>query len=459
MDQKFNWDRRILEKYAVSAPRYTSYPTANLFSEDFTEEDYSEACARLNHRISPISVYVHIPFCQRACFYCGCNRTITRSKKKIQEYLEGLYREIARRSDSFSHRRVLQLHWGGGTPNYLDNSQMTELMHELATHFELDGSESRDFSIEIDPRSVEEQSIALIRGLGFNRISLGIQDFDPEVQRAINRIQPYESIRELMQEINRFDFSSVNFDLIYGLPHQNLERMKKTLDQVVGLKPDRIACYNYAHMPDRFPAQRAIASTALPGAEQKLRICELIGKTLTENGYQHIGLDHFALNDDELCRAAETGNLQRNFQGYSRTLAEDLVGIGASAISEVGDCYAQNQKDLNSYLDVSRNAGLPIIKGIRLSKDDRIRKKIIQSICCKLRLDMEEIETEFGISFRRMFSQQLESLKPLERDGLVRWNNSVLEVSYAGRFVLRNICMLFDQYLQSKAPQSFSKVV
>lgn len=447
MELDFNWNAGILEKYAVPAPRYTSYPTANLFHDRFTEQDYLDECSKLSNRISPISVYVHIPFCERACFYCGCNRTITRSRDRIQQYLDGLYREIEQRSKLHGHRRVLQLHWGGGTPSYLDHSQMTELMHELAMRFELDGSNGRDFSIEIDPRSIEDQSIALIRGLGFNRLSLGIQDFDPRVQKAINRIQPYELIRELMQEINKFDFTSVNFDLIYGLPHQNLDRMRRTLEQVLELQPDRIACYNYGHMPDRFPAQSAIANSALPSNAEKLGLFELISKTLTRNGYNHIGLDHFALHEDELCQAALEGTLQRSFQGYSRILAEDLIGFGASAISEVGDCYLQNERDPQSYISAFSNDRLAIVRGIRLSKRDRIRKRIIQSICCKLRLNLAEIETEFSFSFQQTFTTQMEALKDLETDGLVRWEGTVLIVTYAGRYALRNICMLFDDYL------------
>lgn len=459
MESITSWGNGVFDKYALTVPRYTSYPTANLFRDDFTEQDYLDECQRLNNRITPISVYVHIPFCERACFYCGCNRTITRSRDRIQIYLESLYKEVNSRSKSFSHRRVLQLHWGGGTPNYLNNPQMTELMHELAINFELDGSDSRDFSIEIDPRSVEEQSIALIRGLGFNRISLGIQDFDPQVQKAINRIQPYELICDLMQEINRFKFASVNFDLIYGLPHQNIERIKQTLDRVIKLGPSRIACYNYAHMPDRFPAQAVIANSSLPSAKEKLKLYQFISETLCANGYIHIGLDHFALKDDELVKASKKGLLQRNFQGYSRTVSEDLVGIGASAISEVGDCYSQNQREVAPYLEASGQNRLPIFKGIRLTKEDRLRKKIIQSICCKLKLDLIEIEEEFNISFRRVFALQLESLKTFEKDGLISWDGSVLEVSYAGRFVLRNICMLFDQYLFKASDTRFSKVV
>jgi oxygen-independent coproporphyrinogen III oxidase len=459
MESEYNWDAAILEKYAANTPRYTSYPTANLFHEQFGEQDYIDECTTLRDRISPISVYVHIPFCERACFYCGCNRVITRDRDRVQNYLEGLYKEIQNRAKLHGHRRVLQLHWGGGTPTYLDHSQMTELMHELAMNFELDGSESRDFSIEIDPRSVKYQSIALIRGLGFNRISLGIQDFDPNVQKAINRIQSYESICELMQEIGKFDFSSVNFDLIYGLPQQSVKSMEETLERVLELKPDRIACYNYAHMPDRFPAQRAIASSEIPSVEEKLQLFELISRRLAEAGYYHIGLDHFALVDDELFTASKAGGLYRNFQGYSRTLAEDLIGLGASAISEVGNCYSQNEKELKSYLKASMGGNLPVFKGIRLSKDDRIRKKIIQSICCKLKLDLKEIEREFDISFASSFAEQLKFINRLEQDGLVRWNDAVLEVTYAGRFVLRNICALFDQYLFGQSGTGYTKIV
>ncbi len=459
MKLKQKWDAGFLEKYQVMAPRYTSYPTANLFHEQFSAEDYIKACGKQKNCISPISVYVHIPFCERACFYCGCNRVITRDRERIQNYLQALYEEIRLRGKLHGHRRVLQLHWGGGTPSYLDPSQMTELMHELAMNFELDGSESRDFSIEIDPRTVAEQSIALICGLGFNRISLGIQDFDPQVQKAINRIQSYESICRLMVEIRKFGFDSVNFDLIYGLPRQNCQTMDKTLDQVLALKPDRIACYNYAHMPDRFPAQRAISSTALPDGMEKIRLYGMISSRLIDAGYVHIGLDHFARREDSLAKAVEEGKLQRNFQGYSRTLANDLVGLGASAISEIGHCYAQNAKDIQAYLAALDKGNLPVAKGMELNDKDRLRKKIIQSICCNLSLDTEAIEKEFGISFRQTFGLQLESIKAFEKDGLVKWDGKVLRVSYSGRFILRNICMLFDEYLYNSPTSKFSKVV
>lgn len=459
MQSDYRWDSQIVEKYATNGPRYTSYPTANLFTEEFGEASYLAESAGFQNCEDPLSLYVHIPFCEKACFYCGCNRVITRDRAKIRRYLDGVFTEIQLLGKLHGHRKVRQLHLGGGTPSYLDPPEMTELMHHLATSFELDDRADRDFAIELDPRTIDEHSIALYKGLGFNRLSLGIQDFDSTVQRAINRVQSFSNIELLTKQIRDYGFSSLNFDLIYGLPNQNVETMGQTIQQVIDLKPDRIACYNYAHMPERFPAQQAIASSALPSSTEKLALLELIGTQLTANGYTHIGLDHFALEKDELCKAAAEGNLKRNFQGYSLDLASDLVGIGASAISELAGCFSQNEKEIEPYLDKLKNHRLPISKGLRLTKSDVIRAQIIQLICCELALPTKDLEETFGISFKDEFSEELTALKGFEEDGLVRWQGPTLRVTETGRLVLRNICMLFDQYLQIKSKPNFSKVI
>lgn len=459
MQSEINWDSRIIQKYSVTGPRYTSYPTANLFTEDFGEDQYLQETTSFLKSREPLSLYVHIPFCERACFYCGCNRIVTRDRSKIRHYLEGLFTEIQIIGKLHGHRVVRQLHWGGGTPSYLDAPEITELMHHLATSFELDGSDSRDFSIELDPRTIDEHGLALLKGLGFNRLSLGIQDFDTQVQKSINRIQSFAAIENLVSQIRSFEFPSINFDLIYGLPNQSVETMERCLDQVISLKPDRIACYNYAHMPDRFPAQRAIETSALPTGQQKLELFELIGRKLTSEGYKHIGLDHFSLEGDELYRASQQQKLIRNFQGYSLNLAQDLVGLGASAISEIGDCYSQNEGSVEDYLARLAEDHVPVRRGLRLTKADLIRKYIIQSICCKLIIVPTDIESRFDISFPKEFASQLESLKQFEADGLVTWQDGVLMVSNQGRLVLRNLCMLFDQYLSGDTKVKFSKVV
>lgn len=453
------WDSSVLQKYGTSGPRYTSYPTANLFRGDFGVEAYLADLQSLRNKITPISLYLHIPFCQKACFYCGCNRTITRDRGKIANYVNALLLEIEQAAIIHGHRRVRQLHWGGGTPSYLDPAEITQLMHAISSHFDMDGSSSRDYSMEIDPRSVDEAKLALIKGLGFNRLSMGIQDFDPDVQQAINRRQDFSMIQRLTNAVRRFGFSSLNFDLIYGLPKQNQQGIRVTLDKVIELNPDRVACYNYAHMPERFPAQRAILASDLPETSQRMEIYAQIGERLTAAGYRHIGMDHFAREDDELCKAARDGSLQRNFQGYSRAMADDLIGLGASSISQIGDYYVQNERDPEAYVHLMEQGELPIIRGIRLETEDRLRRSIIQNLICRLRLDIKSVEREFDIDFRARFAEQLTQLEQFRQDGLVELNERDVRITEAGRLVLRNICMLFDQHLSETNALRFSKTL
>ncbi len=369
-----------------------------------------------------------------------------------RQYLDYLAREIRLQGALLGkRRRVMQLHLGGGTPTFFDGAELTELMHLIAMSFGLTDSEQREYSIEIDPRTVTGDSLALLKGLGFNRISLGVQDFDPRVQAAINRQQSFEQVAELTQIARLHRFRSVNYDLIYGLPHQSLETLARTLEQVVELGPDRIAFYNYAHLPERFKSQRAIDRHDLPRAERKIEMLTLIADSLQQAGYCFIGMDHFARADDELCRAQRAGTLQRNFQGYSICKAPDLVGLGVSAISSIGDSYFQNASDLPAYYAHLDRGELPIARGLQLDPDDCLRREVITRLICDLCLPVAAIEDRFAIDFSDYFARELQLLQPLEKDGLIRWESATLHVTRQGRMTLRNICMCFDKYLQRGA--------
>jgi oxygen-independent coproporphyrinogen-3 oxidase len=352
------------------------------------------------------------------------------------------------------------MHWGGGTPTYLDNAEITELMHMLASHFKLLDKGYREYSIEIDPRTIELETIALLKGVGFNRISLGIQDFDPLVQRATNRIQPYKQVVPLVEHIRAHGFRSLSFDLIYGLPHQDMQSMTETLEKVVRLLPDRIACNNYAHLPERFPSQRAIDRLTLPSAGEKLALQQLIADSLQSAGYMHIGMDHYVLPGDELALAQSEGRLQRNFQGYSLHMADDLLGLGVSAISQMGDYYLQNERELESYYQRIASGGLAINRGCRMTDEDKIRRHIIMSLISDLKLDLADCADQFGINFEQKFSAELAALRPIEKDGLVDISADHIRVTQSGRPFLRNICMPFDAYLDAhmgdQPPPNFS---
>jgi len=436
---------KLAEKYACQGPRYTSYPTAPQFRQDFPLEDYK---ASLSPSLEPLSLYVHLPFCRDICYYCGCNKIVTRKEGVTRDYLQRLETEIELQSELVgSHRPITQMHWGGGTPTYLDNAEITELMHMLASHFRLLDKGYREYSIEIDPRTVDLETIALLKGVGFNRISLGIQDFDPLVQKATNRIQPYSKVVPLVECIRSHGFRSLSFDLIYGLPHQDRITMAETLRKVIALRPDRIACYNYAHLPERFTSQRSIDRLTLPEPGEKLVLQLLISQTLQEAGYLFIGMDHYVLPDDELARAQSEGRLQRNFQGYSLQMADDLLGLGVSAISQMGDFYLQNEPDIKRYYQRIDEGELPIIRGFKSSPDDDLRRHIIMSLISDLRLDIAELNRQFDIDFNHDFSDEISSLKSMEEDGLLEIGKSQISVTHRGRPFLRNICMPFDAYL------------
>ncbi|MEZ5571658.1 MAG: oxygen-independent coproporphyrinogen III oxidase [Halioglobus sp.] len=455
----------LAQRYACQGPRYTSYPTALQFHGDFPFEQFhaqQRNCDADKHE--PLSLYVHIPFCQDICYYCACNKVVTRRSNSARDYLLHLKTEIALQSALVGNDRpVTQLHWGGGTPNYLDNAEITELMHELACHFRLVDKGYREYSIEIDPRTVQHDTIALLKGLGFNRISLGIQDFDPLVQQAINRIQPYAQVAALVDCVRRYDFRSLSFDLLYGLPHQDRFSMEETIRRVIALRPDRIASYNYAHMPDQFISQRAIDRQQLPSPAEKLLLQQIISQSLQDGGYLHIGMDHYVLPEDDLAIAQQEGRLQRNFQGYSLHMADDVLGLGASAISQIGDFYLQNERDLGAYYARLDKGEHPASRGFQATAEDKLRRYIIMSLMCELKLDMGECKRRFDIEFADKFSSQLQQLKVMAADKLVQLEGDEIRVTSRGRTFLRNICMLFDAYLEprpeSSPAQSYSSTI
>ena len=442
------FDAQMLNRYGVNGPRYTSYPTAPQFHTGFTSDDYRDAVVRSNREGGPLSVYVHVPFCRTVCFYCACNKVITANYARAEAYLHQLEREIELQARLFDTSRVVeQLHFGGGTPTYLRMADMQRLLASLAQHFALCTDDTREFSIEIDPRTTEPADIAVLGDLGFNRVSLGVQDFDPRVQRAVNRIQSYDLTANIMDAARDNGFGSINLDLIYGLPHQTPESMAITLDKVLDLAPERLAVYNYAHLPQMFKVQRQIDAEALPDGAAKLAMLELIIGKLTGAGYVYIGMDHFALPDDELAIAYYDGSLQRNFQGYSTRAPLDLIGLGASAIGRVDDCHAQSLKDLETYsaaLDADR---LPLWRGLRLSRDDRLRRDVIMSIMCRSGVEFAAVERNHGVVFKDYFTAELQALQPLVDDGLCVIAEDGIRVTPRGRLLLRNIAMPFDAYL------------
>jgi oxygen-independent coproporphyrinogen III oxidase len=443
-------DPTLLRRYDRPGPRYTSYPTAPQFSSSFGETQLREAAQASNGDPIPrrLSLYVHVPFCESPCFYCGCNRVITRDKGRSEGYLARLYREIALSSQLFDRdREVIQLHFGGGTPNFLTPAQLREVVDCLRSHFHFSDSEQRDISIELDPRFVTPADVAELGRIGFNRASLGVQDFDPAVQQAVNRIQSVEQTLAIIQACRDSGFKSVNVDLIYGLPKQTREGFGRTLDTVVAARPDRIAVYSYAHLPHMFKAQRQIEAADLPTPEDKLALLELAIEKLDAAGYQYIGMDHFALPDDELAQAQQRGGLHRNFMGYTTHSDSDLVGLGVSAISHIGDSFSQNPRDLPSWQGAIDEGRLPVFRGMRLSEDDQLRADLIQQLMCQGEVPVTALERRYGIVFDTYFADALEKLRPLEADGLVRREPGRIRVTSQGRLLLRNIAMCFDRYL------------
>lgn len=454
--QQIDWDQRLIEKYNYAGPRYTSYPTALEFIENFGEADFQHAVQRYPDR--PLSLYVHIPFCHRLCYFCGCNKIVTRQLHKADRYLDVLEQEIRQRAPLFAGRCVTQLHWGGGTPTFLNQQQVSRLVALLRDHFTI--ADDVEMSIEVDPREIELEMIDHLRAEGFNRLSMGVQDFNKAVQERVNRVQDEETIFALVQRARARGFRSVSLDLIYGLPLQTPESFAFTLQRVIALNPDRLSVFNYAHMPALFAAQRKIKDDELPGAAQKLQILQETIATLTGEGYQFIGMDHFARPDDELAVAQRAGELHRNFQGYTTQGETDLLGLGVSAISMLGDSYAQNHKELKAFYADVEQRGNALWRGLTLSDDDGLRRDVIKALICNFSLDFAAIEAQYPIEFERYFAEDLALLAPLVADGLVQQRGRSLHVTGVGRLLIRNICMCFDVYMRQKVRmQQFSRVI
>lgn len=459
MDQSIKFDLDLIKRYDKSGPRYTSYPTALELHEGFGDADYRRQIEKSNSAGGPLSLYFHIPFCDTVCFYCACNKIVTKNRAHAEPYLNNLCKEVAMQGQLFDNtRKVDQLHWGGGTPTFLNYEQMKGLMDTTRRYFNLHDDDSGEYSIEVDPRETNDRTIAQLRELGFNRISLGLQDFDPEVQKAVNRLQSKEQTFAVLEAARKEGFRSTNIDLIYGLPLQTEESFERTLDQVLAYAPDRFSIFNYAHMPSRFKTQRQINEADLPSPPAKLEILQMVGRKLTEAGYVYIGMDHFAKPDDELAVAQREGKLYRNFQGYSTHSDCDLVGLGVTSIGRVGDAYIQNFKELDEY-DKAISVGLlPVFKGVELDEDDKLRRAVITQLICHFDLNFAKIEKQFNIKFAEYFASELVNLKTMQLDGLLNLNSERITVLSAGRLLIRNICMVFDKYLALKQ-QQFSKVI
>ncbi|HRQ65643.1 MAG TPA: oxygen-independent coproporphyrinogen III oxidase [Xanthomonadaceae bacterium] len=449
-----HFDADLIRRYDLAGPRYTSYPTAPQFSAGFREAEYREHALGSNEDPipRPLSLYLHIPFCASPCFYCGCHRIIvhpTHASERSRAYLERMLREIEMQGALFDRDRdVTQIHLGGGTPTFLSNDQLGELMRSLDRHFHLARDETREFSIEVDPRTVDADKIRMLADLGFNRISLGVQDFNPEVQKAVNREQTLEETLGLMEAARQAGFFSINLDLIYGLPMQTATSFRETLAQVIEARPDRIATYSYAHLPHLFKAQRKIHAEDLPSPVEKLDLLGLTVAELTAGGYHYIGMDHFALPNDELVRAQLNGSLHRNFNGYSTHAECDLIGMGCSSISSVGDSYSQNAKDLIPYYAEVDHGRLPVVRGLSLSHDDRLRREVINGLMCRDELPFGPLERAFEIDFASYFRPELGRLRPLERDGLVEVGDRSIRITASGRLLLRAVAMVFDAFLK-----------
>jgi oxygen-independent coproporphyrinogen-3 oxidase len=454
-------DLDLIRRMDRNGPRYTSYPTADRFVEAFDAETYRSWAARRNIGgiRRALSLYVHLPFCSTICFYCACNKVVTRDRGKGDKYLDYLFREIDMQGPLFRDDRLVdQMHWGGGTPTFFTMPQLESLWERLRRHFIM--AKDGEYSIEVDPRSVDAAGMHALRAMGFNRVSLGVQDFDPVVQRAVNRIQSEAQTLEVLAAARTAGFASVNVDLIYGLPKQTAASFDRTLDKVIVAQPDRIAIYNYAHLPLRFKPQRRIAEADLPQPEIKLRLLGMAVRRLGEAGYVYIGMDHFARPGDALAVAQRNGHLHRNFQGYSTHADCDLIGLGVSAIGAIGPTYSQNHRDLDSYYDSIDRGVLPVARGMELSADDLLRRAVIQSLACQFRLSKKSVEIAYLVDFDRYFTDEMSDLQGMSLDGLVQLGPEWITVTPRGRMLIRNVCMVFDKYLRhERETMRYSRVI
>lgn len=450
----------LIRRFDQTGPRYTSYPTADRFERDYSPRSYADHLRRraLDPDAAPLSVYVHLPFCESLCYFCACNKIITKDHSRSAEYLEILFREMSLVSGLLGdRRRAVQLHLGGGTPTFLSADELTLLMQHIRELVEF--TPDAELGVEIDPRTVTPDTLKMLAGLGFNRTSFGVQDFDPDVQTAVNRIQPYEMVRTALQASRDNGFESINADLIYGLPKQTLASFSRTLDQLIELSPDRIALYNYAHLPDRFKSQRLINQADLPTAEIRLQIFLMSVRRLLASGYVYIGLDHFAKPGDELNRARLGKGLHRNFQGYTTRAECDLIGFGISAIGKIGNAYVQNHHSLNAYTDALGRGELPTAKGFDLSQQDVMRREVIMTIMCSMPLDFAAFRQRHGHDFTACFAEELERLQPYAEAGLLRIDEHGLEVMPKGRVFVRALAMLFDEYMRRPRVATYSRLI
>ncbi len=453
------WNQNLIDRYDLAGPRYTSYPTALEFTEDFDLDALESAAQESRQSGRPLSLYLHIPFCAHLCYYCACNKIVTKKRDKAGPYLERLHREIRKKSELFggTERPATQLHWGGGTPTFISQDEMRTLMAAVRESFRLADDDSGDHSIEIDPRECGPDTLQVLREIGFNRISLGVQDFNPKVQKAVNRVQPAEMVNNRLREARELGFGSINLDLIYGLPFQTPATFAETLDQVIELLPDRLSVFNYAHMPDRFMPQQRIREEDLPTPADKLQILEDAINRLLAAGYVYIGMDHFARPDDPLAIAQREGTLHRNFQGYTTHRDCDLIGMGVSAIGQTEHAYFQNHHDQQAWefeLDFNRH---PLKKGRTLTRDDRIRRWVIMALICHFTLEKAQFRDIWGEEFDDYFRDLNQPLAAMAADGLISTDDSRLEVKTPGRLLIRAICKLFDRYQQQAS--KFSRII
>ncbi|MEJ2043562.1 MAG: oxygen-independent coproporphyrinogen III oxidase [Reinekea sp.] len=453
------WDDALIRKYDINAPRYTSYPTAVQFQPLQPIEVGNHFQAQQQNQ-KPLSLYVHIPFCQHICFYCACNKVATKDRERADKYIDMLEREMVLHARNFGHRRISQLHFGGGTPTFLTLRQMSRLLDLIGIYFDWDPlSQDGEYSIELDPRETSDEMLHLLRARGFNRVSFGVQDFDPQTQIAINRVQSFELVQQKVEKARERGFRSINFDLICGLPYQSVESFQATWEKTLQLSPDRISLYNYAHLPERFKPQRRIAPQAVPAAEEKLQIVRNSIELLQQEGYLYIGMDHFAKPEDELAQALEQGTLQRNFQGYSTMAETDMLALGVSGISQIDGVYAQNHHEVEAYEALLDNSQLAIKRGIFLNQDDKIRQWVIGQLACQGRVNKSEISQRFAIEANQYFAAEWRRLAELAQDGLVKIAGDDIYVAPLGRLLLRPILLAFDAYFNQEVAKRFSKVL
>ncbi|HJN38372.1 MAG TPA: oxygen-independent coproporphyrinogen III oxidase [Gammaproteobacteria bacterium] len=458
--QNVEFDKKLLEKYNIPCPRYTSYPTAKQFSDTYSEKDHINNLLNSNKSLSPISLYFHIPFCSRLCYYCACNKVHTKKSSKASTYLQYLHKEIELQSKHLDKKRpVTQLHWGGGTPTFISHNEIIDLMQKIRLHFNLLDHDRGEYAIEVDTRTVTIHTIDMLRKLGFNKISLGIQDFDHKVQEAVNRSQSEAHIIEIFNRIRLNKFNSICLELIYGLPFQTVLSFEKTITKTIELNPDRISLYSFAYLPEQFTPQKKINKINLPSPKEKLDLLQMSISKLNQAGYVNIGMDHFAKKEDQLAIAQRKDSLYRNFQGYSTHSQCDLIAMGASGISHIGMQYAQNVINLNQYYDMIDHQKIPIAKGIIINKDDQIRKLIIHSLICHFSLRYKEIESlHKELVFKEYFKSELIKLKHYENDKLVILSKDSINITPKGRLLIRNICSVFDKYYtNTRSP--FSKAI